>query len=182
MVTHSASIWPRVTSFPLLSLLSHSPYLRPQALESLPNRPLFCPAAGCQQLLLANQRSLRGKVYTTNAGVFGQPDHGIKNLVFECIATGQTPAFLQQTPVTVSYQLKKKNLFLNFLPPSSPLAVGEMPDLMPVKKWDSSLWLISVCWLCLNFSVGISLTAKKSEWASAPLCLSSVLFINENHC
>lgn len=124
------------------------------------------------------------EIYTTNTGVFGQPDHGIKNLVFECIATGQTPTFLQQTPVTVSYQLKKKkkNLCLNVLPPCSPLAVGEMPDLMPVKKWDSSLWLISVGWLCLDFSVGISLTAKKSEWASAPLCLSSALFTNENHC
>lgn len=77
---------------------------------------------------------------------------------------------------------KKTNLCLNVLPPCSPLAVGEMPDLMPVKKWDSSLWLISVGWLCLDFSVGISLTAKKSEWASAPLCLSSALFTNENHC
>ena len=69
IATCSWFIWPQVTFCFLLSLLSDSPYLRPQTLKSLSHLPLFCPTTGCQQLLLTNQRSLWGTVYKTNAGV-----------------------------------------------------------------------------------------------------------------
>lgn len=70
-----------------------------------------------------------------------------------------------------------------------------LPHLKPAKKCSercgnaSPLWLIVASWFHLyffhgHFSEGSRLTTavRKSGGGEAPLCLSSVLLINENHC
>lgn len=71
---------------PPLLALPCSPHLRPQAQEPLSCLPFFCPAIGCQQILLTNHGQFGYKTCTTKADLGTTEFTGVQNLAFECIA------------------------------------------------------------------------------------------------